>query len=89
MIKKLATICTHCAFGLTLWKTTRLCLTLKKYSCSRTRKSGQHGMKRSRNGSSPLKERLLSEGNEFVTNCLQLKMVSPKDGKSYRLHQVP
>ena len=30
-----------------------------------------------------LKERLLDEGNELVTNCLQLKMVSPKDGKRY------
>ena len=30
-----------------------------------------------------LKERLLAEGNELVTNCLQLKMVSPKDGKRY------
>ena len=32
---------------------------------------------------SKLKERLLAEGNELVTNCLQLKMVSPKDGKRY------
>ena len=30
-----------------------------------------------------LKERLIAEGNELVTNCLQLKMVSPKDGKKY------
>lgn len=30
-----------------------------------------------------LKERLIAEGNELVTNCLQLKMVSPKDGKRY------
>ena len=32
---------------------------------------------------SKLKERLTAEGNELVTNCLQLKMVSPKDGKRY------
>lgn len=32
---------------------------------------------------SKLKERLIAEGNELVTNCLQLKMVSPKDGKRY------
>ena len=31
-----------------------------------------------------LKFRLLKEGNESVTNCNQLKMVSPKDGKSYK-----
>jgi len=30
-----------------------------------------------------LKERLIAERNELVTNCLQLKMVSPKDGKRY------
>ena len=30
-----------------------------------------------------LKERLLAEGNESVTSCHQLKMVSPKDGKRY------
>ena len=30
-----------------------------------------------------LKERLANEGNESVTNCHQLKMVSPKDGKRY------
>ena len=30
-----------------------------------------------------LKHRLLKEGNESVTNCNQLKMVSPKDGKKY------
>ena len=32
---------------------------------------------------SKLKERLIAEGYELVTNCLQLKMVSPKDGKRY------
>lgn len=32
---------------------------------------------------SKLKERLIAEGCELVTNCLQLKMVSPKDGKRY------
>jgi prophage antirepressor-like protein len=32
---------------------------------------------------SKLKERLIAEGSELVTNCLQLKMVSPKDGKRY------
>lgn len=31
-----------------------------------------------------LKFRLLKEGNESVTNCNQLKMVSPKDGKRYK-----
>ena len=31
-----------------------------------------------------LKERLIAEGYELVTNCLQLKMVSPKDGKRYK-----
>ena len=30
-----------------------------------------------------LKFRLLREGNESVTNCNQLKLVSPKDGKKY------
>ena len=31
-----------------------------------------------------LKFRLKAEGNESVTNCNQLKMVSPKDGKGYK-----
>lgn len=31
-----------------------------------------------------LKFRLIKEGNESVTNCNQLKMVSPKDGKRYK-----
>ena len=31
-----------------------------------------------------LKHRLKKEGNESVTNCNQLKMVSPKDGKQYK-----
>ena len=30
-----------------------------------------------------LKHRLIKEGNESVTNCNQLKMASPKDGKRY------
>jgi len=30
-----------------------------------------------------LKFRLVKEGNESVTNCNQLKLVSPKDGKKY------
>lgn len=30
-----------------------------------------------------LKGRLIKEGNELVTNCYQLKMVSPIDGKRY------
>ncbi|MBQ4259500.1 MAG: hypothetical protein IJB84_04430 [Lachnospiraceae bacterium] len=30
-----------------------------------------------------LKNRLKEEGNELVTNCYQLKMMSPKDGKRY------
>ena len=36
-----------------------------------------------------LKKRLLDEGNELVTNCNQLKLKSPKDGKHYSsLHAV-
>ena len=31
-----------------------------------------------------LKKRLSDEGSELVTNCNQLKMKSPKDGKSYK-----
>lgn len=31
-----------------------------------------------------LKQRLKAEGNEFVTNCHELKMESPKDGKFYK-----
>ena len=31
-----------------------------------------------------LKFRLVKEGNESVTNCNQLKLVSPKDGKRYK-----
>lgn len=31
-----------------------------------------------------LKNRLLKEGSESVTNCNQLKLVSPKDGKKYK-----
>lgn len=31
-----------------------------------------------------LKFRLAKEGNESVTNCNQLKLVSPKDGKAYK-----
>lgn len=31
-----------------------------------------------------LKVRLKEEGNELVTNCNQLKMISPKDGKRYK-----
>ena len=30
-----------------------------------------------------LKHRLSKEGSELVTNCNRLKMISPKDGKSY------
>ena len=30
-----------------------------------------------------LKGRLIAEGFELVSNCYQLKMVSPKDGKKY------
>ena len=30
-----------------------------------------------------LKKRLKDEGNESVTNCNQLKLKSPKDGKKY------
>ena len=35
-----------------------------------------------------LKFRLRKEGNESVTNCNQLKMVSPKDGKRYKTDVV-
>ena len=31
-----------------------------------------------------LKKRLKDEGNQLVTNCNQLKMKSPKDGKRYK-----
>ncbi len=31
-----------------------------------------------------LKKRLKDEGNELVTNCNQLKLKSPKDGKKYK-----
>ncbi len=31
-----------------------------------------------------LKKRLKDEGNELVTNCNQLKLKSPKDGKNYK-----
>lgn len=31
-----------------------------------------------------LKHRLVKEGNQSVTNCNQLKMLSPKDGKRYK-----
>ena len=31
-----------------------------------------------------LKSRLKEEGNQLVTNCNQLKMKSPKDGKRYK-----
>ena len=31
-----------------------------------------------------LKSRLIDEGNQLVTNCNQLKMKSPKDGKKYK-----
>jgi len=30
------------------------------------------------------KHRLIEEGNELVTNCNQLKLKSPKDGKRYK-----
>ena len=30
-----------------------------------------------------LKQRLVEKGYELVTNCHQLKLVSPKDGKKY------
>ena len=31
-----------------------------------------------------LKFRLVKEGNESVTKCNQLKLISPKDGKKYK-----
>ena len=31
-----------------------------------------------------VKERLVKEGSQLVTDCHQLKMVSPKDGKRYK-----
>ena len=35
-----------------------------------------------------LKGRLIKEGNELVTNCYQLKMVSPIDGKRYNTDNI-
>lgn len=32
-----------------------------------------------------VKQRMKEEGNELVTNCHQLKMKSPKDGKRYQV----
>lgn len=43
----------------------------------------QHDYLRSRKYWNKLKQRLLDEGFQLVTNCHQLKLVSPKDGKRY------
>lgn len=43
----------------------------------------QPSLDRARNYWKVLKKRLMEEGNQSVTNCNQLKMVSPKDGKRY------
>lgn len=44
----------------------------------------QPSLDRARNYWKVLKKRLMEEGNQSVTNCNQLKMVSPKDGKRYK-----
>lgn len=44
----------------------------------------QHDYDKAKNYWKVLKFRLKSEGNESVTKCNQLKMVSPKDGKRYK-----
>lgn len=43
----------------------------------------QPSLDRARNYWKVLKKRLMEEGNQSVTNCNQLKIVSPKDGKRY------
>ena len=43
----------------------------------------QPNLDRARNYWKVLKKRLVDEGSQSVTNCNQLKMVSPKDGKRY------
>ncbi|MBR3303044.1 MAG: hypothetical protein IKI67_02520 [Bacteroidales bacterium] len=43
----------------------------------------QPSMERARNYWKVLKKRLVDEGNQLVTNCNQLKILSPKDGKRY------
>lgn len=48
----------------------------------------QEGYDGSKNYWKVLKHRLKKEGNELVTNCNQLKMKSPKDGKSYKTDVV-
>ena len=45
--------------------------------------SDQRDYDRARNYWKVLKSRIRKEGNELVTQCNQLKMVSPKDGKRY------
>lgn len=44
----------------------------------------QQNLDGARNYWKVLKSRLLKEGGELVTNCTQLKMKSPKDGKHYQ-----
>lgn len=46
--------------------------------------TGQPDLEHARNYWKVLKHRLVAEGFELVTNCNQLKMVSPKDGKKYK-----
>ena len=43
----------------------------------------QPNLDRARNYWKVLKKRLVDEGNQSVTNCNQLRMESPKDGKKY------
>lgn len=44
----------------------------------------QPGYDGARNYWKVIKKRLSDEGSELVTSCNQLKMKSPKDGKSYK-----
>lgn len=44
----------------------------------------QQNLDGARNYWEVLKSRLLKEGGELVTNCNQLNMKSPKDGKHYK-----
>ena len=44
----------------------------------------QHDYDHAKNYWKVLKHRMMKEGNELVTSCNQLKLVSPKDGKRYK-----
>ena len=48
-----------------------------------TSKADQPDYDHAKNYRKVLKFRLVKEGNESVTNCNQLRLVSPKDGKKY------